>query len=126
VHRSSVTNFCQRPRTQTQLVAVADTDLAGNDLKSIHDLDVSAFTGLVHPVYCECIMLSICLQLAQRKRPDAERVLHCTSSAAARGPLTPSLPPLFWGVPGGGMGVCGGVRSANQLKVTRCKLFVYV
>jgi hypothetical protein len=33
--------------------------------------------------------------------------------------LTPSLPPLFWGVPGGGRGVCGGVRSANQLKVTR-------
>ena len=34
-------------------------------------------------------------------------------------PLTPSLSPLFWGVPGGGRGVCGGVRSANQLKVTR-------
>jgi hypothetical protein len=32
---------------------------------------------------------------------------------------TPSLPGLFWGVPGGGRGVCGGVRSANQLKVTR-------
>jgi hypothetical protein len=34
-------------------------------------------------------------------------------------PLTPSQWRLFWGVPGGGRGVCGGVRSANQLKVTR-------
>jgi hypothetical protein len=34
-------------------------------------------------------------------------------------PFTPSLPGLFWGVPGGGRCVCGGVRSANQLKVTR-------
>jgi hypothetical protein len=33
--------------------------------------------------------------------------------------LTPLLPRFFWGVPGGGRGVCGGVRSANQLKVTR-------
>jgi hypothetical protein len=35
--------------------------------------------------------------------------------------LIPSLRPLFWGVPGGGRGVYGGVRSANQLciKVTR-------
>jgi hypothetical protein len=33
--------------------------------------------------------------------------------------LTPSLPPLFWGVTGGGRGVCGGVRSANQLKFMR-------
>jgi hypothetical protein len=43
-------------------------------------------------------------------------------------PFTPSLPlpPLLGGVPGGGRGVCGGVRSANQLKVTLLKLFVYV
>jgi hypothetical protein len=33
--------------------------------------------------------------------------------------LTPLLLRFFWGVPGGGRGVCGGVRSANQLKVTR-------
>jgi hypothetical protein len=33
--------------------------------------------------------------------------------------LTLSLRGLFRGVPGGGRGVCGGVRSANQLKVTR-------
>jgi hypothetical protein len=33
--------------------------------------------------------------------------------------ITPSLPPLFWGVPGGGRGGGGGVRSTNQLKVTR-------
>jgi hypothetical protein len=39
--------------------------------------------------------------------------------ARAFAPLTPSLSPLFWGLPGGGRGVCGGVRSANQLKVTR-------
>jgi hypothetical protein len=33
--------------------------------------------------------------------------------------LAPSLSDLFWGVPGGGRGVCGGVRSKNQLKATR-------
>jgi hypothetical protein len=33
--------------------------------------------------------------------------------------LTPSLSGLFWVVPGGGRGVCGGVKSANQLKVAR-------
>jgi hypothetical protein len=33
--------------------------------------------------------------------------------------LTPSLSPRFGGVSGGGRGVCGGVRSANQLNVTR-------
>jgi hypothetical protein len=34
--------------------------------------------------------------------------------------LTPLLPRFGGGgVPGGGRGVCGGVRSANQLKVTR-------
>jgi hypothetical protein len=38
--------------------------------------------------------------------------------------LTPLLLRLFWGVPGGGRDVCGGVRSANQPKVTRLKLFV--
>jgi hypothetical protein len=38
--------------------------------------------------------------------------------------LTPSLSPLFWVVPGGGRGVCGGVRSAKShaVKVVRlCK-----
>jgi hypothetical protein len=33
--------------------------------------------------------------------------------------FTPLLPPIFWGVPGGGRGVCGGVRSAKQLNVKR-------
>jgi hypothetical protein len=35
------------------------------------------------------------------------------------GPLTPLPRHIFGGVPGGSRGVCGGVRSANQLKVTR-------
>jgi hypothetical protein len=37
---------------------------------------------------------------------------------------TPLLLRFFWGVPGGSRDVCGGVRSVNQLKVTRGKLFV--
>jgi hypothetical protein len=41
------------------------------------------------------------------------------AGAVAKAGLTPSLLGLFWGLPGGGRGVCGGVRSANQLKVTR-------
>jgi hypothetical protein len=51
-HPTSVTHslsleFLARPTSKP------NTDLAGNDLKSIHDLDVSTCTGLVHPVYCE-------------------------------------------------------------------------
>jgi hypothetical protein len=56
-------------------------------------------------------------------RPLLQVLFGVRTEVAVAGPcastaLTPSLSPLFWGVPGGGRGVCGGVRSANQLKVT--------
>jgi hypothetical protein len=39
--------------------------------------------------------------------------------ASVRPALNPFALRTFWGLPGGGRGVCGGVRSANQLNLTR-------
>jgi hypothetical protein len=63
-----------------------------------------------------------CSSRPRTNEAEVDNVIQSTQAA----PLTPLLPRIFWGVPGGGRGVCGGVRSANQLKVTRLKLFVYV
>jgi hypothetical protein len=53
---------------------------------------------------------------------DAEahgKVFRVHQVVVDEGLKTPSLSGLFWGAPGGGRDVCGGVRSANQSKVTR-------
>jgi hypothetical protein len=47
--------------------------------------------------------------------PAARRIKWTPQKWQQQAALTPSLLGLFWGVPGGGRGVCGDVRSANQL-----------
>jgi hypothetical protein len=64
-----------------------------------------------------CVSRCACAHLASRnscRRLGLRRRLPVPIFAGdPRSALAPSLSPLFSGVPGGGRGVCGGVRSAK-------------